>query len=280
MLRMVLGRMLSDSRVFPEVGNPDEETIDLPPIRNYSTNADVMAAEVVPLTPRNANRAAYASFLQDQAIMFFVGHELTHIVHGHVDYLQSKRNQHRTAEIEFEGVANDEERIERQTIEMDADRRSIFSRIDSLRITMLEPNFKLPWSSTAENFSRLIFDWSVSVNILFRMFGDIRFTLAGFNSSTYPPLPLRRAMCHAASLGCIQQRWDPALVATAAKALSQAQLSTATAFATILGTSNSEIENLSQSALRNHALHLEEYWNTRLLDKLKPFSYAPWGYKF
>ena len=284
MLRAVIGRMLSDPRVFQFVGDPLAESSALQPISDYSTNADAMLkinADAMlkngrPLSPRDPIRVSYADFLQDQAIMFLIGHELTHITHGHVDFLMSKHDIKFTSELEWFGRGAGHQAIERQALEQDADRRSIISRIDSLRVTSENPNnTKPPWASEGVIPAQLIRDWSVSLNILFRLFGDTRFSRVDINESNHPPFPLRQVMCEAAADWAITNQWDPSLSQAAQQALSFGRLETERAFSIILAQpfSSEGLMDAFSPVGRDYAVRLQEHWNSELVERLRPFSY-------
>lgn len=55
-------------------------------------------------------------------------------------------------------------------MEVDADRRSIISRIDSLKVTLASGEAQIaPWRPKEKDPGLMIFDWAVSLNILFRL---------------------------------------------------------------------------------------------------------------
>jgi hypothetical protein len=277
MLRWVVGRMLSDRPLFRFVGDPKDEAEQLEPLSGYSPDADEMASRAVPLTPTNAIRIAYALFLQDQAIMFFVGHEITHITHGHVDYLMAKREVDVATELEWFGQKHGEELFERQCLEMDADRRSIISRIDSLRVTYESPTYVAPpWESgLGDGPGQLLLDWWISLNILFRLFGDVRFTRSALKNSNYPPLALRRFMCEMAAYAATTRFWDNTLAGTARNVFGAGRNECELAFATMLNEEPS-VEGLQQAYSQSgfeHAIRLEDYWNNTMVERLRPFSY-------
>lgn len=280
MLRHVIGRMLSDARLFGHIGDPTAERNDLRPLVDYAPDADLMHAQEDLLTPRDPVRGAFADFVQDQAIMFLVGHELVHIVHGHVDYLNVKRQQRVTAELgAFEGWSN-EERLERQALEQDADRRSIFSRIDSLRFTFENPKRKaVPWRPDTKHPVELLVDWALSVHVLFRLFGDIRFSLTRLADTPYPPLPLRRVMCEAAAFWAVGSifgsEWQP----QAREALQRARNETELAFSVLLGEEPSPagLEPALSKEAAAHATGLHRYWHAHLVKVLQPFAYEELG---
>ena len=274
MLRLVIGRMLSDASLFPSIGNPTAEESSLPPLSGYSVDADDMYTENPIRTPNDALRRYYAAVIQDQAIMFLVGHELAHITRGHVDYLMNQYQQPFTSELGWYGFRAEQSVIERQSIEADADQRSVGSRIDSLRVTCEDPaNPVPPWTTSLGDRDQRILDWATSLHILFRLFGDVRFTQEDLTTSPYPPLALRRIMAELVTMSWIGRIWDPSMIETASHALRQAQNDVDHAFATILGEDIS-IEGLRDAvAHRKHALRLVHYWNLVMRKKCKPFAY-------
>ena len=196
MLQLVFSRMLSDAGLFPNIGDPNRESHDLPPLKGYVPDAQRMSdVGIRPNRPTTAPRAAYECVLFHEAVLFLLGHEIAHITRGHVDYLASKSGASLISEMEFNG--DDEEAIiERQAIEADADRRSVWSSVASIELTLATPNLRRPpWLPSGQRgLSDLIFDWAFPMNSLFRLFGDKRFNPADLETNAYPPLPLRRMM--------------------------------------------------------------------------------------
>ena len=93
LLTLVFARMLSDSRLFPTIGNLKEEADDLPPLRGYIPNAEELyqAGHRSFTMPRNNPRRQFAlGLLRRHALLFLVGHEIAHIALGHVDYIESQ----------------------------------------------------------------------------------------------------------------------------------------------------------------------------------------------
>ena len=280
MLRSVIGRMLSDARLFHYAGDAKSERDDLGSLSGYVPDADVMYKKESLYTPRDPGRRAYAAFLHDQAILFLVGHELTHVLHGHIDYLRAKRGEKVTAELEWLGNRDEEERIERQCIEVDANRRSIISRIDSLRVTINNASAgSAPWRPNHEDPGLMIFDWAISLNILFRLFGDLRFSQVEPAISAYPPLALRRALCEASAYEAVGILWDSALMKLTQRALFLAKMETELSFAKMLGEkfdANQARQPMPQIE-RDHIDQIVKYWNEAVSDRLKQFSYEQYS---
>lgn len=264
MLRSVIGRILSDARLFRRIGDPDKESNDLEPLSDYSVDADELLKKMPLMTPRDPIRANYAYFLQDQAIMFLIGHEIAHITRGHVDYLANNRHIV-TKEIEKDAIGDHKEIIERQAIEMDADGRSIYSRIDSLRITFEDPATPpLPWAPNAQGPGQLLQDWAVSLNIVFHLFGERSFTLSDLSKTHHPPLLLRQLLCNMKATTDIVRTWDQRLESTTLNSLSAAQQETREAFVTLLGLTLVPAPESEQLNLRDYVIQLIDEWNSHL----------------
>lgn len=273
MLRSVIGRILSDARMFRRIGNPDKELNDLEPLLDYSVNADDLAKKMPIMTPRDPIRTSYAWFLQDQAIMFLVGHEIAHITRGHVDYLANKKNII-TKEVDENLVGDNKEIIQRQAIEIDADGRSIISRIDSLRITFEDAEIgPPPWAGNTKSAGQIIQDWAVSVNIIFNLFGSNRFTFSELKGTNHPPLLLRQAMCNAKSATEIVQIWDKRLESVVMNSLNGARDETNEAFRILLGHTLVPASETIKVNFKDHALQLLDEWNSHMRFEMKGFSY-------
>ena len=232
-------------------------------------------ARLRPARPRTDPRWSYSCELIRKAILFLLGHEIAHISRGHVDYLESKTGTPLIAEMGW-NQADQEGLIERQTLEADADLRSVISRIASLKLTHTTPNLdQPPWTDSPRAPGHLLFDWAFSMNSLFRLFGDNRFNASDLTVANYPPLPLRRTMATVAALTGVIEGWDPALKDVAGKALRLAIDCTELAFAAILGDGLS-VAGLSDAFSplgREHYKRLIDCWLGGLRDRLAPFAY-------
>jgi hypothetical protein len=81
--------------------------------------------------------------------------------------------------------------IERQCLEVDADRRSIMTSVNSIRDAQSVASFEgLPWSDGAGDSAPLFRDWSVAIAIVFRLQGDQRISDTDLKKA-YPPLLCR-----------------------------------------------------------------------------------------
>jgi len=147
--------------------------------------------------------------------------------------------------------------------------------VDSIRKSVENPDFPTPPWRDEKGVPVFLLDWWISLNILFRVFGDVRFTHSDLNDSSYPPLPLRRAMCEMAAWSTAKNIWGDQFASVARNVLQAGRNEAELAFATILDEEPS-VEGLQQAFSKSgieHAIGLEDYWNSKLLERLRPFSY-------
>ena len=199
MLQVVLSRMLAERALFPGYGMPECEVDELPPLKSYVAHAQAMCDAGLKLVlPRTLARFQCSGYFFFNAFLFLLGHEIAHIARGHVDYLEAEAGSPFVAEL-TSGIASTPE-IERQTIEMDADMRSIRAMAASLELTNRNATrFQRPWTSSLPDLETLIWDWAFAMHTLFRLFGDIQFRTSELTTQAYPPLPVRRAIARATS---------------------------------------------------------------------------------
>jgi hypothetical protein len=278
LLELIFMRMLSDSHLFDIVGNPNEESDNLPPLAGFLPQAKKMyQAGKIAKRPKTIKRQYYAIHLFDQALLFLIGHEIAHITLGHIDYMQSKSKAALVAEMEW-NAPDSEGLIERQCLEAQADMRSVFSRIESIKLSHIayaSNASKFPsWLDSNPSEARLIFDWAFAMNSLFRLFGDVRFNSSQLATNSYPPLPLRRAMATEIAYSAVMARWNPALKEKTLHALQTAMKYSEHAFAMILGEEISigGLADAYSTLGKEHHKHLLEY-SFRLQKQLAPFSY-------
>ncbi len=277
MLQVVLSRMLAERALFPSYGNPNGEADDLPPLKGYVAHAQKMCDAglrlVLPRTPFRFQCSGYFFF---QAFSFLLGHEIAHIARGHVDYWEAETGSSFVAELTGGGSAPTP-KIERQTIEMDADMRSIFANAASLELTNRNAARLLnPWTSAFPDLETLIWDWAFAMHTLFRLFGDIQFRPSELTTDTYPPLPVRRAIARATSYAAFAVREPtPSRKEMVLRALTAAGEYCEVAFAKILGTEVSTEGYLAAlgPAAKEHHDRLIACWYGGLRDRVLAFAY-------
>lgn len=279
MLRLVIGRMLSDPDILQQIGQSSIENRDLGQIEAYVPNADVVAKTCPILAPNDTVRAVYADFLTDQALMFIVGHEIAHISLGHVDYLREEYGLVKAHEIAPTKPASEKAKFERQCLELHADQRSILSRVQSLRDHLEAPDVTLPWVKVLAP-DCLVRSWSPSIGIVFRLFGDMRFTHAQIARTSYPPIGVRRQFNEAAAVWAAQRQWGGNTRLSMLNAVTFGRMDTDLAFEKIFGEPKYVQKSPGLPAAgylhpvaQEHIMRIQEYARSTLYGKLKPFSF-------
>ena len=216
MLEFLSFRMLSDARVFQFVGNAAAEQSSFSPIIDYTTDAEQMYRKGVHTgRPKDDVRFRYAIEMITLAMFFVIGHELAHITRGHVDYLNSRIGTPIISECEEPkaevlgaawNLPTDDEKLDRQAIEMDADRRSVLSAISSAKNKHDAPESAIVLNGR-NSVKDLLYDWSIAMNTFFRLFGDLRVTQSNVALGHYPPMPLRRFMAMIAAHFGVVHLW-------------------------------------------------------------------------
>lgn len=277
MIHLIFDRMLASPSTFAHIGRPDAEDASLPPVAWHIPDAELLFnSGVRPILPKGRERALYARHLADQALMFLVGHEIAHITRGHVDYLSSISGSAFLAELGWQGPS--EGQLERQTIETDADCRSVAARCHSMLGTANSAgdNFP-PWATAPLAADAWQFDWAFAVNTLFRLFGDPQFAGSDLTAQPYPPLPLRRKMAMETGLNLLVNVWGEERRQEARHALYSSVTETESSFCSVgAGVGDGGFVETDTVSAREHINRIVDSW-TALRGKLQPFSYEQLG---
>ncbi len=276
LLQLIFCRMLSDSRLLTHAGDPGGEASDLPALAGLVPDADRMAKAVGVISrPKTEPRWLYSCHLLSQAALFIIGHEIAHITRGHVDYLASKTGIPMLPEIGW-NQPDPAGLMERQALEGDADQRSFLSRLSSVRSMLAAQGQSAPpWLSVPCTLEQYLFDCQFSVDLLYRLFGDISFAGSNLTAASYPPLPLRRAMLRLITLAFVQEAWGSDMKAVATAALQRSAIEVESDFAIITGEciSTGGMEDAFSPEGRAHMKLLSDCWSGGLRDRLAPFAY-------
>jgi hypothetical protein len=284
MVEFLFFRMLTDARMFTTIGNPAAEESSFPPVANYSTDAeDISRRKLYTGPPKDAVRFAYAVDLLTSAMFFVIGHELAHITRGHVDYLNSQTGTPIISECDEPNAGvlgaawnlpTEQEKAERQAIEMDADRRSMFSSMASVKNKYEAPEgaAMLNGRNTIEC---LLFDWSVAVNTFFRLFGDLRATHRHVEQGYYPPIPIRRYMAVRLAHAAVVDIWKAPIATEESKRLLMAGAEYPEAMFQILTgqPSGSGLTDAFSKDGHEYVIKLFRYWGETLGAKIQKHAF-------
>lgn len=266
--------LLADKRVLRGIGNPDRESEKLPlltlPIhvaqpRIYNNDRDI--------APRDEERLAYAKHLRTIVFDYLLSHEIVHIANGHVDYLGKEHGLTALPEAGQTEI-DPERRLDRQTIEMDADAIAGSWALSAIRKN-LETKIESPLSRFYRTPAQALATWTFAISAYFRVFGDSLLSEADYSTITHPPDRARQAMMMSMSAVYLMDHWDRALAETTAIPINDAMLEVERAFALMTG-EQPAIRGFLESwdACGADCMNrLLAHWKTTLRAKLLPYAY-------
>jgi hypothetical protein len=204
-------RMLSHKNILSDVGDSSNELEDKS-IEGYFDNIDDMVVfghngRYIFLEPKDITRRQFASHLTTIALTFIFEHELSHILFGHVDFLNEKYGLNRLSEIQGDDsplLRN----LDLQTMEMDADCTSI-ARCCNLAINVvnkpsrIHPDYHKFYSNIYSSFSDINF---AICNVLL-LFGDGNYKDTTIGKNSHPDPRIRQLMA-TATFESISKQWD------------------------------------------------------------------------
>jgi hypothetical protein len=156
--------------------------------------------------------------------------------------------------------------MERQAMEGQADQYS-FAGLLAIAFSRDQP---------ADLYER-VFEYSFSVNVLFRLFGDERFVGSDLAADSYPPIGLRRRIIYGGGRDLARRNLTLDRQDIVQRALEAGMFAAEHAFATVVGeeVSAASLEDAFSSKGQEHFKLLVELGEKELAAKLKPFSYNP-----
>jgi hypothetical protein len=274
LLQLIVHRMLADPTLFTNVGDPTKEEANLPHIKEFTPNAlELCELDTTVGIPKDRVRWSYSCNLINWAAVFLVGHEIAHVVCGHVDYVDSNTGNPFLAELGW-NAPNSIKPMERQAMEGQADQ---FSFAGLLGIAFEKSNAYSSGSTRyqAAELLRRVFEYSLSANLLFRLLGDERFAGSDLAADSYPPIGLRRRFIYGGGCDVAHRNLTPDRQEIVQRALEAGMSAVDYSFATVVGdeVSAAGLEDAFSSEGQEHFKLLVELGEKELAAKLKPFSY-------
>ena len=268
----LFSRLMSDPRVLSHIGDVSIERTDLPPLSSLPNSAVDWKGPVV--LPRDfLRREAFSNHLTYIVLDFLIGHEFTHLVNGHVDYLSTRFGMQVLDEKEIS--SSEEEALIRQTLEMDADSIAVSHLIGNCIDRIHDPNLtggptQLFYQNPADAFLLLYF----AISTFFRILGDSNFTQAELLKREYPPTRHRQAMAMSTATTYFTKK-APNLMKVHNDALSRAIREVESAFANIVAGSKSVsgLQTAFGKIGSDHTARLCNFWKNKLRSDLEPFAY-------
>jgi hypothetical protein len=209
MLHLVIDHIFASNQTFPSIGDVQTERDRLPVVNWSNVNAaDLFYEGIRPIGAFSDARVMLGKVIADQALMFLVGHEIAHITRGHVDFLSDEMGVDYVSEKPKQESTDD--RLVRQAIEADADRRSIHARCYSMHLTAARNATTAPvWSESPSTEQEYQYYSLFATNVIFRLFGDRQFNFDDLDGQWYPPLAIRRRMAMDYAADLMRSNWPP-----------------------------------------------------------------------
>lgn len=162
----LFSRILSHSGILREIGDPDSEKYSTPIMGNYCSNittlknfGDLGYEKYKQIFPVDNTRKNFSWFLFDIAFDFLFNHELTHILNGHVHYVEKNKN--------------NSDLLIFQTLEMDADCISV-CKLLAFHVRVLKKMISPPhgYEQFYKDVKSLVFYIYYAIATTFRIVAD------------------------------------------------------------------------------------------------------------
>lgn len=193
-LSLVFNRLLADKAIFPFIGDINNEKENLPLLENIYINYEA-TIDSLPLfyPPQDPVRNIIAEHMTRLALDFLLGHEMTHIIKGHISYLSQEFKVNVNDELSLHRIEKKRQRTISKTMEMDADSFATTMLLSSEinRCTGKLPLRGKEWEDLYSRPGFILLIFSIVISTLFRIFGDKRLNESTFELEPYPKPRLR-----------------------------------------------------------------------------------------
>jgi hypothetical protein len=271
----IVRRMLADCRLFRHVGNVGVEADALPLYSRITPNASELLKTITAVAPKDDHRLIYCYHLQNTVFDFIAAHELTHIAHGHIAYMNAEYGRPMIDELNWK-PGTPKGSLEVQTMEMDADFNSAKLMMQTIdRLWKERATLPPPMKEYYADRPKAVYDAGVAICIMCRMFGDESISGVDLTRSEHPPMRWRQMWILNTLGNYVEQLWGEDLVQPGTDAISRALTDVEEAFETITGGKQS-VEGLHEAwgpAGRDYAQSLADSWNGTLKAKLPKYAY-------
>ena len=195
-------RFLSDSNLFPHLGDPNLESATLPKLSTNLRSTTTFLTDPIAISqPNDPIRKLYAHWMSRIAMDFILFHEHAHLASGHVGYLKDKYNQPFIAELGAVSSPTQPEPLDFQALEMDADCCSVGNVL-----AHLQENPPRELAAIVNDELSHIYERLLAVYVVFRVFGFEEFSSSALQLGTHPPPPMRAQMVFATALEIFKKR--------------------------------------------------------------------------
>lgn len=217
-LLLLFNRILADSRLLRDIGNPESESDSLAMLAQIIGASPTIDAslKVFPQCPepKDSTRRQFAGLMRELVATFIVLHEAGHLSQGHIEY---GRDHYRWALLADPGYPStrEEELLVRQTFEVYADHQAISNGMHNIQSAiknadrqneLLKPFVAPP--------HRLLHLWLFAIFTFCRLFGDRVPTKAELQKLVHPHWRFRQKMMMRAIGGYLATTEEAAIFGT------------------------------------------------------------------
>lgn len=213
-IETLFDRMCASKNILTEFGEADTELESVKMLNPVLINFEkflVQWNKQEPLPyPKNENRVMLSKLLAGFALIHVVMHEYAHILHGHVDFSNSKFGisyLDHCVSVYFDENGNKKlDPLTSQTLEFDAD---IFATTRGIQRIQESVKTNYTFNEVVRPFyidlNTTLYLWCFSVYSLFRLFGDTLPSVQDLPDLSHPPAPLRQMI----NFKCIMHKIYP-----------------------------------------------------------------------
>jgi hypothetical protein len=184
-LRLLFMRMLADARTLPEIGDPSRESSSLPLLDDLCVNTRLVELGA----PKDPDRLKFAVMAFEAAFSFLIRHEITHILHGHLEHPLLKASGSILAELDLI-VTSASSSWTRQLMENSADKYVALTTANHFTSHIAGP-LENPTIGSLSAHDAIIRQF-VGVCSLFRLFGDKAIAGKELGAMNYLPVRFRQ----------------------------------------------------------------------------------------
>jgi hypothetical protein len=279
-LHSLFSRMLSHPRILPDIGNAaNEDENRVPPTPLRIGKGELVAANFIPVIPKDPERRYVYEYLTRTAFKFLIGHEITHLIHGHIAYKEDRFGQRGIRELGWK-KRDPEPPLTRQTLEMDADMGATALQVAFVMLAV-ENVAKIKDDLMARFFKspeQAMYYLALGISPFFRMFGDEPVPAADADVEMYPPWRVRLLIATATACNLVSQLRNHELAVACQNKMRDAIVLMERAYCDITGEPMAT-RGLTQAFEGSGWQHVQDklltHWRDELRAELLPFSFVP-----
>jgi len=215
---------------------------------------------------------------------FIIAHEVTHIGHGHVDYIDTEHGLPFVSERKWL-KGEPEGNLESLAMEMDADFKAAEQVVLNVRrLVAMREQLPEVCADYYSNPTRAMFDVAAAISIQSRMFGDTRLALTDLASEDHPPDSWRQLMVLNVMGNYAEQIWGEETTSSVMASINSAIIEVEEAIERLTGRPQQVqgLHDVWHGEGWDYAAAVTGCWNSTLRAKLAKYAFVelPPAYSF